>query len=129
MISSLLVFQLGQARVWFAMSRDGLFPRIFGRVHPRFQTPDFFNLDGGIRVVFQQGLLDIGNAGDLSNIGTLFAFALGGGRRAHSSLSGADARELSAPPGGPLAPIVTIFPCLLLMAGCDHELGSGSLSG
>src|SRR5579859_3806740 len=41
MISSLLVFQLGQARVWFAMSRDGLLPRIFARVHPTFRTPDF----------------------------------------------------------------------------------------
>ncbi len=39
MISSLLVFQLGQARVWFSMSRDGLLPKLFGRVHPRFRTP------------------------------------------------------------------------------------------
>ena len=39
MISSLLVFQLGQARVWFSMSRDGLLPKIFGCVHPRFRTP------------------------------------------------------------------------------------------
>ncbi len=39
MISSLLVFQLGQARVWFSMSRDGLLPKMFGRVHPRFRTP------------------------------------------------------------------------------------------
>jgi len=46
MISSLLVFQLGQARVWFAMSRDGLLPRIFSRVHPRFCHAGFFHLDG-----------------------------------------------------------------------------------
>ncbi len=39
MISSILVFQLGQARVWFAMSRDRLFPAWFGKVHPRFRTP------------------------------------------------------------------------------------------
>ena len=39
MISSLLVFQLGQARVWFSMSRDGLLPKLFSRVHPRFRTP------------------------------------------------------------------------------------------
>ncbi|MDA2914954.1 amino acid permease, partial [Acidobacteriia bacterium AH_259_A11_L15] len=38
MISSLLVYQFGQARIWFAMSRDGLLPRAFSRVHPRFQT-------------------------------------------------------------------------------------------
>src|SRR6202050_5400092 len=60
MISSLLVFQLGQARVWFAMSRDGLLPRIFSRVHPRFQTPDFSTLMAGIVVGIPAGLLDIG---------------------------------------------------------------------
>ena len=76
MISSLLVFQLGQARVWFAMSRDGLLPRIFGRVHPRFHTPDFSTWLAGFVVGIPAGLLDIGTLADLSNIGTLFAFAL-----------------------------------------------------
>ena len=79
MISSLLVFQLGQARVWFAMSRDGLLPRIFGRVHPRFRTPDFSTWLAGFVVGIPAGLLDIGTLADLSNIGTLFAFALVGG--------------------------------------------------
>ena len=76
MISSLLVFQLGQARVWFAMSRDGLLPRIFSRVHPKYQTPDFSTWLAGFVVGIPAGLLDIGTLADLSNIGTLFAFAL-----------------------------------------------------
>ena len=76
MISSLLVFQLGQARVWFAMSRDGLLPRIFSRVHPRYCTPDFSTWMAGFVVGIPAGLLDIGTLADLSNIGTLFAFAL-----------------------------------------------------
>src|SRR5436190_18065017 len=76
MISSLLVFQLGQARVWFAMSRDGLLPRIFGNVHKRFRTPDVATWVAGFAVGIPAGLLDIGTLADLSNIGTLFAFVL-----------------------------------------------------
>jgi basic amino acid/polyamine antiporter, APA family len=117
MISSLLVFQLGQARVWFAMSRDGLLPRIFSRVHPRFRTPDFSTWVAGIVVGVPAGLLDIGTLADLSNIGTLFAFALVAGgvlilrfREPHRP------RSFRAP-GGLLAPIITILTCLLLMAG------------
>ena len=87
MISSLLVFQLGQARVWFAMSRDGLLPGIFSRVHPRFRTPDFSTWVAGFVVGIPAGLLDIGTLADLSNIGTLFAFALGSRRCPDSSLS------------------------------------------
>src|SRR2546421_8840567 len=49
------VFQIGQARVWFAMSRDGLFPRIFGRVHPRYQTPDFSTWMAGFVVGIPAG--------------------------------------------------------------------------
>ena len=76
MISSLLVFQLGQARVWFAMSRDGLLPRLFGRVHPRFRTPSVATWIAGFVVGIPAGILDIGTLADLSNIGTLFAFVL-----------------------------------------------------
>ena len=97
MISSLLVFQLGQARVWFAMSRDGLLPGIFSRVHARYRTPDFSTWVAGLVVGIPAGLFDIGTLADLSNIGTLFAFALVA--------------------GGLLAPVVTILTCLLLMAG------------
>ena len=76
MISSLLVFQLGQARVWFSMSRDGLLPRLFGRVHPRFRTPATATWIAGFLVGIPAGFLDIGTLSDLSNIGTLFAFVL-----------------------------------------------------
>ena len=76
MISSLLVFQLGQARVWFSMSRDGLLPKLFGRVHPRFRTPAVATWIAGFLVGIPAGILDIGTLSDLSNIGTLFAFVL-----------------------------------------------------
>jgi basic amino acid/polyamine antiporter, APA family len=112
-----LVFQLGQARVWFAMSRDGLLPKIFSRVHPRFQTPDFATLMAGILVGVPAGLLDIGTLADLSNIGTLFAFALVAGGVLILRYREPERRRAFRAPGGPIAPILTILTCLLLMAG------------
>jgi basic amino acid/polyamine antiporter, APA family len=117
MISSLLVFQLGQARVWFAMSRDGLLPRIFGRVHPRYRTPDFSTWVAGFVVGIPAGLLDIGTLADLSNIGTLFAFALVAGGVLILRYREPDRPRAFRAPFGPLAPILTILTCLLLMAG------------
>ena len=117
MISSLLVFQLGQARVWFAMSRDGLLPRIFGRVHPRFHTPDFSTWLAGFAVGIPAGLLDIGTLADLSNIGTLFAFALVAGGVLILRYREPDRHRAFRAPGGPVAPVITIVTCLLLMAG------------
>jgi len=117
MISSLLVFQLGQARVWFAMSRDGLLPRIFSRVHKDFRTPDFSTWVAGFVVGVPAGLLDIGTLADLSNIGTLFAFALVAGGVLILRFREPERHRAFRAPGGPLAPIVTILTCLLLMAG------------
>jgi APA family basic amino acid/polyamine antiporter len=117
MISSLLVFQLGQARVWFAMSRDGLLPRIFARVHPTFRTPDFSTWVAGFVVGVPAGLLDIGTLADLSNIGTLFAFALVAGGVLILRYREPERHRAFRAPGGPLAPIMTILTCLLLMAG------------
>jgi APA family basic amino acid/polyamine antiporter len=76
MLSSLLVFQYGQTRIWFAMSRDGLLPRVFSAVHQRFKTPHWSTWIAGFAVGIPAGLVDIGDAADLSNIGTLFAFVL-----------------------------------------------------
>ncbi|MGB8457457.1 MAG: amino acid permease [Candidatus Acidiferrum sp.] len=117
MISSLLVFQLGQARVWFAMSRDGLLPRIFARVHPKFRTPDFSTWTAGFVVGIPAGLLDIGTLADLSNIGTLFAFALVAAGVLILRYREPDRPRPFRAPGGPLAPIMTVLTCLLLMAG------------
>jgi APA family basic amino acid/polyamine antiporter len=117
MISSLLVFQLGQARVWFAMSRDGLFPKIFGRVHPKFQTPAFSTWVAGFVVGIPAGLLDIGTLADLSNIGTLFAFALVAAGVLILRYREPNRRRAFRAPGGPIAPAITILTCVLLMAG------------
>jgi len=117
MISSLLVFQIGQARVWFAMSRDGLFPKIFSRVHRRYLTPDFSTWVAGFVVGVPAGLLDIGTLGDLANIGTLFAFALVAAGVLILRYREPDRHRAFRAPGGPLAPIMTIVTCVLLMAG------------
>ena len=117
MISSLLVFQLGQARVWFAMSRDGLLPRIFSRVHKNYRTPDFSTWVAGVVVGVPAGLLDIGTLADLSNIGTLFAFALVACGVLILRYREPERHRAFRAPGGPLAPVMTILTCLLLMAG------------
>jgi APA family basic amino acid/polyamine antiporter len=76
MISSILVFQYGQARIWYAMSRDGLLPKLFSRVHPKYKTPAWSTWIACFAVGIPAGFVDIGDAADLSNIGTLFAFVL-----------------------------------------------------
>lgn len=76
MISSLLVYQYGQTRIWYAMSRDGLLPRAFSKVHPKTRVPHISTWVAGIIVGIPAGLLDIGTLADLSSIGTLFAFVL-----------------------------------------------------
>ncbi len=76
MLSSLLVFQYGQTRIWFAMSRDRLLPGIFSAVHKQFKTPHWSTWIAGLLVGIPAGIVDIGDAADLSNIGTLFAFVL-----------------------------------------------------
>ena len=76
MASVLLVFQLGQPRIWLTMSRDGLLPPVFSRVHPRFHTPSFSTIVTGIFVGVPALVLNMDLVVDLTSIGTLFAFAL-----------------------------------------------------
>lgn len=74
--SVLLVFQLGQPRIWMAMSRDGLLPSPFARINPRFRTPGFSTLVSGVLVGGLVLFVDDTLMTDLTSIGTLFAFAL-----------------------------------------------------
>jgi APA family basic amino acid/polyamine antiporter len=76
MISSIIVYQYGQARIWYAMSRDRLLPKLFSAVHPKFKTPYWSTWIACFAVGIPAGLVDIGTAADLANIGTLFAFVL-----------------------------------------------------
>jgi APA family basic amino acid/polyamine antiporter len=74
--SVLLVFQLGQPRIFMAMARDGLLPSYFARIHPRFRTPHITTIWTGLIVGGVAMVTDIGSLSDLTNIGTLFAFIL-----------------------------------------------------
>jgi APA family basic amino acid/polyamine antiporter len=74
--SVLLVFALGQPRIWMSMSRDGLLPKKFAQVHPKFQTPSFATILTGLMAGVPALFVSSGTMTDLTSIGTLFAFVL-----------------------------------------------------
>ena len=74
--SVLLVFQLGQPRIWMSMSRDGLLPKIFSRIHPKYGTPSFSTILTGFVVAVPALFLNLNQVLSLTSIGTLFAFVL-----------------------------------------------------
>lgn len=74
--SVLLVFQMGQPRIWMSMSRDGLLPKVFSRIHPIYKTPSFSTVLTGFVVAVPALFLNLTEVTDLTSIGTLFAFVL-----------------------------------------------------
>ena len=113
--SVLLVFQLGQPRIFFSMARDGLLPPFIAKVHPRFKTPWVGTILTGIFVAVFAAFANIAEVVDLTNIGTLFAFVL-------VSLGVIVLRrqqpERVRPfkvPGVPLTPLISVAACLYLM--------------
>jgi amino acid transporter len=74
--SVLLIFQMGQPRIWMSMSRDGLLPRAFSRIHPKFKTPGFATIVTGFVVAIPALFMNLTEVTDLTSIGTLFAFVL-----------------------------------------------------
>ncbi len=74
--SVLLVFQLGQPRIWMSMSRDGLLPPIFARIHPKYKTPSFSTILTGVIVGVPALFMNLTVVVDLTSVGTLFAFVL-----------------------------------------------------
>ena len=117
MISSLLVFQYGQARIWYAMSRDGLFPKLFSAVHPRFKTPYLSTWIAGFAVGVPAGIFAISDAADLSNIGTLFAFVLVSLGVIILRRTQPDRKRVFKVPFVPWFPLISIVLCGGLMTG------------
>ena len=74
--SVLLVFQMGQPRIWLSMSRDGLLPPIFAKINPKTQTPGFSTILTGLLVGIPALFMNLTEVTDLTSIGTLFAFVL-----------------------------------------------------
>lgn len=76
MASVLLVFQLGQPRIWMSMSRDGLLPKKFSKIHPVYKTPSYATIVTGFVVAVPSLFMNLTMVTDLCSIGTLFAFVL-----------------------------------------------------
>jgi len=116
MTSVLLVFQLGQARIFMSMARDGLLPPWAAKVHPRFKTPHITTIVTGIFVAVSAAFAPIGWVLELTNIGTLFAFIL-----VALGIIVLRRRDPERPrpfrtPWVPLLPLVSIGFCLYLIA-------------
>jgi APA family basic amino acid/polyamine antiporter len=121
MMSSLLVSQYGQARIWFAMSRDRLLPSMFARVHARYRTPHVSTWIAGIFVAVPSGIWDIGTLGDLTNIGTLFAFVVVSLGVILLRRSQPDLPRSFRVPWVPFLPILSMVCCLVLMLSLPLE--------
>jgi APA family basic amino acid/polyamine antiporter len=121
MISSLMIFQYGQARVWFAMSRDRLLPSIFSRVHGKHQTPDFSTWVAGLVVGIGAGIFNIGTLGDLANIGTFFAFIIVSIGVIVLRRTNPDHQRSFRVPWVPVLPVLSILSCFALMFSLPWE--------
>ena len=113
----LLVFQLGQPRIFFSMARDGLLPQSFAKVHPRFRTPHVTTILTGVAVGVCAMFTSIDEMVDLTNIGTLFAFIL-----VCVGILILRKRDPERPrafktPWAPLVPVLGVISCLYLMLG------------
>lgn len=121
MTAVLLVFQLGQTRIFMVMARDGLLPKVFSRIHPRFKTPHINTWVTGLIVAASCNLMTPGQAIGLCNIGTLFAFIL-----VSLGVIVLRQREPDRPrpfkvPGYPVTPILAALACLALVIGLERS--------
>jgi APA family basic amino acid/polyamine antiporter len=121
MTSVLLVFQLGQPRIFMAMARDGLLPPYFARLHARFRTPYITTIWTGIAVGGVAMLTDIGSLSDLTNIGTLFAFILVCIGVVILRRSDPNRLRPFRVPFVPVFPILGVFMCFALMFSLPVE--------
>ncbi len=113
----LLVFQLGQPRIFFSMARDGLLPQKFAKVHPRFKTPAVTTIVTGLVVGVTAMFTTIDEMVDLTNIGTLFAFILVCAGIIILRKKEPDKPRPFKTPFVPLIPVLGIIACLYLILG------------
>ena len=116
----LLVFQLGQPRILMSMSRDGLLPPAFSRVHPRFRTPFFATLVTGIFVAVGSALASLEEMADLCNIGTLSAFLLVCVGILVLRRRDPHRERPFRTPWVPMVPLLGVAACVWLLAGLPH---------
>jgi APA family basic amino acid/polyamine antiporter len=113
----LLVFQYGQARIFFSMARDGLLPASFAKIHPKYKTPHVTTIWIGIAVALLSAFANLDVFVELTNIGTLFAFVLvciGIMVLRHKD---PNRKRPFRTPLVPLVPILGIVVCIYLMSG------------
>jgi basic amino acid/polyamine antiporter, APA family len=113
----MLVMLLGQSRVFFSMSRDGLLPRWAGAVHPRFRTPWISSIVVGVFVAFLPAILPIGILNEMTSIGTLLAFVIVCAGVWVLRVRRPDLHRPFKTPLVPLVPILGIVAALILMIG------------
>lgn len=113
--SVLLVFQLGQPRIFFSMSRDGLLPRFFSKLHPRYRTPYVGTIITGTFVATFAAFANIAEVVELTNIGTLFAFVLVSAGVIFLRRAEPDRPRPFRVPWVPLTPLISIVACSYLM--------------
>ncbi|MFC7052183.1 amino acid permease [Hansschlegelia quercus] len=113
----MLVLLYGQTRIFFTMSKDGLIPPMFSKVHPTYGTPYVSQIMIGSIVALIAGVLPISILGEMVSIGTLFAFILVCGAVIYLRRSDGNIRRPFRVPGVPVVPILGILFCLTLMAG------------
>jgi basic amino acid/polyamine antiporter, APA family len=115
MTSVILVFQLGQPRIFMAMARDGLLPAFFGKLHPKYRTPYIPTILTGLLVGLAAMFIDIGQAAELTNIGTLAAFIIVCAGVLFLRRSSPDTVRPFKCPLVPLVPWLGIVSCFILM--------------
>jgi len=113
--SVLLVFQLGQPRIFFSMARDGLLPPFMAKVHPRFKTPHVGTIITGVFVASFSAVANIAEVVDLTNIGTLFAFVLVSIGVIILRIKEPNRERPFRVPGAPLTPLISVVACGYLM--------------
>jgi len=116
MTSVLLVLFLSQVRIFMAMARDGLLPRIFGNVHPRFRTPHIATMATGVAICLVAALTPIYKLEEMVNVGTLMAFSIVCAAVLLLRLERPDAhRPFRCPMVGLVAPVGMVVNFLLML--------------